>query len=344
MKRIVIVSPFYNGLYKYTRPLFEELKKRYSNNYEFIHVGNPHMTFDLDEIENTVDKLSTQIIDLNPDIIHYNYGTYDVEQLIPYYLEKKGFRCKTFLTYHSLQLDIFKKINHPFYDEKVNEYMGKMDGYVFFTNYAKKIFYEKYPNSSKNYVIAFHPATHLDYHLSLEKTKELDKKFNIDRTKPIATLLGYSSHWKDTRPIIKLIEKYKDVTFFIGGPWWKEKILKENEIVSLEDYKNLILINKELDNDMFIYAMDLGVGLFPYKYYKSFQGSGLLPNYLYRGINVVVSDINPLKEYAKNTVNFFNDDELYVNFENALKNPIVKKNLNFSYISHAEKIEKLYRR
>ena len=31
MKKIVIVSPFYNGLYKYTKPLYDELKEKYVN-------------------------------------------------------------------------------------------------------------------------------------------------------------------------------------------------------------------------------------------------------------------------------------------------------------------------
>ena len=343
-KNIVIVSPFYNGLYRYTSPLVEELKKKYSKKYNIYHIGNPNMTFEISEIESIVDKMANDIIKLKPDIIHYNYGTYDVEQLIPYFLEKKGYKFKSFLTYHSLQLDIFKKIDQRKYDRIVNKYMGKMDGYVFFTEYAHKIFQKKYPNNHSKYVVSYHPATHLNNKISKEKILEYDKLFNIDRKKPIATLLGYSSHWKNTRPIIKLVKKFPDVVFFIGGPWWKEKILKENKNIDIEKLTNLIIVNRELDIDEFNYAMELGVGLFPYKYFPSFQGSGLLPNYLYRGINTVVSDIEPLKEYKKNKVVDFNDTkQLYKEFEYVINHKKTERDLSFSYSGHAQKIEELYR-
>lgn len=340
-KRIVIVSPFYNGLYRYSLPLVNELKKY--KDYEFYHIGNPNMTFDLSEIEAIVDKLAEDIIKINPDIIHYNYGTYDVEQLIPYFLEKKGYKFKSILTYHSLQLDIFKKIGNNEYDKIVNRYMGLMDGYVFFTEYAHNKFKKKYPKSKNNYVIAYHPATHLDEHISKEKTLYYDKLFKVSRDRPIATLLGYSSHWKDTRPIISLVKKYPNVNFFIGGPWWKEKIIKENKDIDLEKYNNLIIVNRELNPEEFNYAMDLGIGLFPYKNFKSFQGSGLLPNYLYRGINTVVSNIETLREYTPNVVDFNKKRDLYKKFEEVINNPKVDQKLNFSYSEHARIIEKLYR-
>lgn len=342
MKKVVIVSPFYNGLYKYTRPLYEELRKKYKD-YEFVHIGNPKMTFEISEIEKIVDDLSDRIIEEKPDIIHYNYGTYDVEQLLPYMLDQKGFRCIQLLTYHSLQLDLFKKINCPEYDIETNKYMGLMDGYIFFTEYAKKIFYDKYKDSCKINKIAYHPATHLDQHVSLDVMNKLDKEFGIDRTKKIATLLGYPSHWKDTVPVIKLVNKYPEITFVVAGPWWEEKIIKENPKIILEELNNLIIINKELNTDEFNYAMDLGVGLFPYKYFKSFQGSGLLPNYLYRGLNVLVSNIDPLKEYTNNVIDIYNDKMLTKRFEEIINNKNIEKDNNFSYEKHAEIIENLYR-
>ena len=82
MKKVLIISPFYNGLFKYTRPLYEELCKDYKGEFEFKHLGNPDMTFDLDNIKKIVNKLCDEIIEYNPDIIHYNYGTYDIEMLI----------------------------------------------------------------------------------------------------------------------------------------------------------------------------------------------------------------------------------------------------------------------
>lgn len=344
MKKVLIVSPFYNGLYKYARPLYETFSNEMSSEFEFKHIGNPHMTFDIDEIESTANKLADEIVDYKPDIIHYNYGTYDIEQLLPYLVEKRGYHCTKILTYHSLQLDIFKKIEVPKYDEIVNEYMGKMDGYVFFTEYARKIFYEKYPESKKEYVIAFHPATHLENHVSDEVKEKYDKEFNISRDKSITTLLGYPSHWKDTRPVIELIEEFKDVNFVVGGPWWVEKFTKENENFNINKYSNLTIINRELEFDEFNYMIDLGVGIFPYKFYRSFQGSGLLPNYLYRGINTIVNDFEPLREYKSECIDFYNKEELIKGFKEVISNPAVKKDTRFSYIEHANIISDLYRR
>ena len=344
MKKVLIVSPFYNGLYKYAKPLYDTFLNDYSNEYEFKHIGNPHMTFDINEIEETANKLADEIVEYKPDIIHYNYGTYDIEQLLPYLVEKRGYECIKILTYHSLQLDIFKKIEIPKYDEIVNDYMGKMDGYVFFTEYGKKIFYDKYPDSKKEYVIAYHPATHLDNHVSSKKQLEYDEQFGIRRDKPIATLLGYPSHWKDSKPVLQLIEHFKDVNFVVAGPWWKEKFTKENENFNVDKYLNLIIINKELDYEEFNYMIDLGVGIFPYKFYRSFQGSGLLPNYLYRGINTIVNDFEPLKEYKKECINFYNQDELFGEFQKIINTPNVQKDKRFSYKEHANIIEKLYRR
>ena len=343
MKKILIIFPFYNGLFKYTRPLYEELKKEYKGEFLFHHIGNKDMTFEIDKIENVVNQLCDEIIKYNPDIIHYNYGTYDIEQLIPYYLQKRGFKCYQILTYHSLQLDIFKKINRPDYDKIVNDMMGKMDAYVFFTKYAKKVFEEKYKFKPKKYVIAYHPATHLETHISKKKAKEYDIEFNIKRDKPIATLLGYPSHWKDTVPILKLIKEFPNINFVVGGPWWKEKFIKENPNDDIDSYKNLTIINKELNKDEFNYSMDLGVGLFPYKYFPSFQGSGLLPNYMYRGINTLVNDFAPMKEYRKKVVDFYNDKKLFAEFKKVIDNMYVEKDLSFSYMIHANKIVKLYR-
>ena len=342
MKKVLIISPFYNGLFKYTRPLYEELCKSYKGKFEFKHLGNPDMTFEIDKIEKIVDKLCDEIIEYNPDIIHYNYGTYDIEMLIPYYLKKRNFKCYQILTYHSLQLDIFKKINRFDYDKIVNDMMGEMDAYVFFTKYAKKIFEEKYNFKPKKYVIAYHPATHLETHISKKKTLEFDKKFGIKRDKPIATLLGYSSHWKDTVPVLKLVKEFPDVNFVVCGPWWKEKFIEENPNDDIDSFPNLIIINKELDSDEFNYAMDLGVGIFPYKYFQSFQGSGLLPNYMYRGINTLVNDFGPMTEYRKKVVDFYDDKKLFAGFKKVISNMYVEKDLSFSYKIHAEKIVKLY--
>lgn len=343
MKKILLISPFYNGLYRYERPLYEELTKEYGDEYIFHHLGNPQMTFDINTIELVVNDLVDKIIKLNPDIIHYNYGTYDVEQLLPFYLAKKGFKCKTILTYHSLQLDLFKKIGIPELDEAANEYMGKMDAYVFFTEYGKKTFYQKYPNSSMKNIIAFHPATHLDEKLSNDEKEKYFAKYGLDKKSKFATLLGYPSHWKDTRPVIKLVKNFPNINFVIAGPWWKEKIEKENEDFVIDNYKNLTVINEEINVEEFNFLLDLGIGIFPYHYFKSFQGSGLLPNYLYRGINTIINDFEPLKEYKNDGVDFYDDDKLFDAFEKCIANPVTKKDLRFSYSEHAKNIIYLYR-
>jgi len=341
--KILIVSPQYNGLMKYSNPLYELIKEN-SINDEIFYDGFSSINFNIEEINKNLNFITEKIIKLNPDIIHYNYGTYDAEQLIPYFLDKKGFNCKSYLTYHSLQFDLFKKINIEEYDKYSNEYVSKMDGYVFFTEYGKSIFTEKY-GMPLNSVVSYHPKTH-NINLDEKTKKEYDLKYGIDRDKKYACTLGYASHWKDSSFIIKLCENFKNINFIVAGPYWLQKIKKENPNLDIEKISNLKIIDEELLGDDFNYFLNLGIGIFPYCYFKSFQGSGLLPNYLGNGLPYIANSIKPFEEYCKGSKYCFdfNDEKLlFKMFKERLNDSSNVVDEEFTYENHAKKILKLWR-
>lgn len=341
--KLCVVSPLYNGLYRYCKPLVELLKT--NTDFEILHVGFDEICFDKDKIITQVDRVAKKIIEFSPDIIHYNFGTYDSEQLLPYMLEKNGFKGKSVLTYHSLQLDLFKKLNCPDLDAISNEYMGKMDGMIFFTDYAKNIYKEKYPALSK-YVISFHPATHENQTISEQEKKFFEKEFDVDETKKNVALLGYASHWKESNSIVELAKKHKDINFFIAGPYWADKVKKENPDTDISTLTNLKVIDKELNKKEFYFFVKTCVGFFPYHFYKSFQGSGLLPNYLLSGYPCLVNNISQLKEYCgenKYCFDFSNQELLNKRLTEIFDEKNLKKNKRFSYQNHLDDILNLYR-
>lgn len=341
--KLCVVSPLYNGLYSYCKPLVELLKT--NTDFELLHTGFDEICFDIDKIRKQVDCVAKKIIEFSPDIIHYNFGTYDSEQLLPYFLDKMGFKGKTVLTYHSLQLDLFKKLNYSEFDAISNEYMGKTDGLIFFTDYAKNIYKEKYSTLSK-YAISFHPATHENQTISEQEKKLFEKEFGVDETKKNVALLGYASHWKESKSIVELAKKHKDVNFFIAGPYWADKVKKENPDTDISTLINLKVIDKELKKEEFYFFVKTCIGFFPYHYYKSFQGSGLLPNYLLSGFPCLVNNISQLKEYCgedKYCFDFSDQELLDKRLKEIFNEKYFKKNKRFSYQNHLNDILNLYR-
>jgi len=338
--KIVYISPKYNGLYQYAKPFVQMLREKSKMNV--FHLGFEDICFDNEKIYRSTTDIVDEICGIQPDLIHYNYGTYDAEQLLPYFLKEKLKKTKSILTVHSIQFDLFKKIKNTNYDIKANEFARKMDGYVFFTNYSRKILNIQ----NKPYCISFHPAIH--GHISLKKKDEISilNNYSVNENKLFISLLGYASHWKSSIEFIKLAQEYKNTQFLIGGPFWLDKINKENHNIELGKIKNLIIIDKELNEKEILTFIRSSIGFFPYFFYKSFQGSGMLPNYLYHRRNCVVNDFEPLCEYADNTciVDFKDYEKLKEAVDICMKKQYIKKNDKFSYNNHLKKIEGLYKR
>ena len=340
--KICLVSPQYNGLMKYSMPLYEILK---NGENEVLYTGFSDICFDIKKIETQLDEICKKIIQFNPDIIHYNYGTYDSEQLIFYKLKELGFKCKNIYTYHSLQLDLFKKLNHNFYDEVANKSIGEMDGIVFFTEYAKEVYMEKY-GEPKKYTIAYHPATHEKDTLTQDEILKYSNEFGVDVNANNVMLLGYASHWKESNSIVYLSEQFKDVNFYIAGPYWAGKVERENKEFNINNYSNLKIIDKELDQKEFLFFVENGIGFFPYNYFKSFQGSGLLPNYLLKGKPCLVNNIKPLQEYTGDyefCFDFSDRELLKQKLKQVLKQDKMKRMKDFSYEEHHRKINNFYK-
>jgi hypothetical protein len=337
--KIIYISPKYNGLYQYSKLFVHHLEKKKSNN--IFHLGFENICFDNEQIEKNVINIVKEIKKIQPDLIHYNYGTYDAEQLIPFFLEQECITTKQILSVHSIQLDLFKKTKNEKYDIKANESVKKMDGYCFFTNYAQNTF----AVYDKPYCISYHPATLENTRLKKADAISILEKYGLNKNLTFISLLGYASHWKSSIEFIRLAQECQDIQFVIGGPYWKEKISKENPNINLRELKNLIVIDKELDAIELITFIRGSVGFFPYYCYKSFQGSGMLPNYLYFGKNCIVHDFEPLKEYVKYAlvVDFKNFDKIKQSLKICLEQPYIKRDLRFSYRYHVGQIKKLYK-
>jgi hypothetical protein len=337
--KIVYISPKYNGLYQYAKPFVQRLKEKYGE--DVFHFGFKNICFDNDQIERNVTGIVKEIEIIHPDLIHYNYGTYDAEQLIPCFLERKLVKTKKILTVHSVQLDLFKKTKNREYDINSNMFAREMDGYSFFTNYSKDIF----DIQAKPYCISFHPATLENIKLRKKDEIVILKKYSLNKNRLFVSLLGYASHWKSSVDFIKLAQENKNIQFVIGGPHWIEKIDKEIPDIDISKLNNLVIIDKELDAKELVTLIRYGIGFFPYFYYKSFQGSGMLPNYLYYGRNCIINNFEPLKEYVKYTsvVEFGNHENLRQSLEVCLKKHRIKRDFEFSYKNHFNKIEKLYK-
>lgn len=330
MLNVALVGPLYNGLNKYMEPLSSELSKQ---GIRITRMGFNEICFDIDAIFNQVHSLAKKLKDSHFDIIHYNYGTYDAEQLIPVVYEPSA---KQILTVHSINWGLFRKLNKLEYYEQVNRQIERMDGYIYFTQYGKEKLGLKTKAPDQ---IAWHPATHEKVSLSQFEEDMTLRSLGIT-TKNNVAILGYASHWKNPIPVLEVSRQLPNITFIFGGPYWSQKIPKED----LQN--NVLIIDKELSEHELVTLIENSVGLFPYEEYPSFQGSGLLPNYLARRSPVIVSRCPPLVEYMHGS-----DYVVDIDDTESLKNTIMdcisgKMQRNpsgdFSYMEHSRRIKKFY--
>lgn len=335
MVKVALVGPLYNGLNKYLTPLASTLVNQGCN---IDRIGFPDMNFNFVEIKSNVEDLVRKVIWNAYDVIHYNYGTYDAEQLIPLFLSYSP--VPQILTLHSTQLDLFRKTGTPQMAAAINQRARTMDGYCFFTKYAEQLTNV----GTVPHVVSWHPSCHEAIHVPLARKQSLLRNWGATESLHIVTVLGYPSHWKDSAPVLRAAKRLPNIQFIFGGPWWDQKLARESETVG-DVPSNVKVISHELNEVETVTLIEAGIGLFPYREYPSFQGSGLLPDYLARGVTCVISNIPPLEEYAKNRSFLVDiDDEIALasTLELAVAFPHQLSDPDFSYNRHGEDILKLY--
>ena len=326
---IALVGPFYNGLNNYITLLDKELTEQ---GHTVERLGFRTITFDLATIQSNVADLVRSTDWDKYDVINYNYGTYDAEQLIPVLLPPCSLR--QILTVNSIRLDLFHKAGAPDIATEVNHQMTCMDGYSFFTAYAQRRLEGTLESTNVPKIVNWHPATHASVSVPRHIQQAILRTWHIDEHRPIIALPGYPSRWKDPAPVLAAAKRCPDIQFVFGGPWWQDRLMCEKEVAS-----NVTMISHELNERELITLIEAGVGLLPYREYPSFQGSGILPNFLIRGVTCIVNRIPPLVEYMKDKpffVDIDNEDALVSTLRQAIAAPRQQPDLDFSFARHAE--------
>ncbi len=334
MVNVALIGPLYNGLDKYLTPLASALT---SQGCDVDRIGLEDINFDLEKIKIHVRNLVQKTNWHKYDILHYNYGTYDAEQLIPLLIPDCP--ASKILTIHSIQLDLFRKVGDLQLAKVVNQKSRMMDGYCFFTKYARQV---TDLVSSPN-IVSWHPPNHESINVSLTSKQRLLKSWGLNESSLIVTILGYPSHWKDATSVLKAAKQVPEIQFIFGGLWWDQKLMREG--YNRETMPNIKSIAYELNEIEIVTLIESGIGLLPYREYPSFQGSGLLPNYLARGVTCIVSNIPPLMEYVNNrhfVVDINDETALVTTIKQALNIPHQSPDPNFSYSQHTKEIVKFY--
>lgn len=287
--KILFVGPKHGGINAYTKRLIEELQK--DSDVECKHIGTAKISFDLLSQKKIIDDIYTRVLKSKADIIHFQFGTYDIEQLLllPSY-KKILTKAPTIYTVHNLDWRLLKKMGYlNKYNLLKRRIRSKPVGYIFFGKYSQKKFN---PNKKADTIISHHPAT---FQATLFNKKigfssnKLPKKF--------ISLLGYSSRWKDHKTLLKALEKCNErVQVVIAGKWWFEKLgFSRKKINNTSVY----VISKELKKNEIINIIKKSkFGLFSYKKTPDFQCSGILPMYAMLGKNVVTTSVGCLPEYV----------------------------------------------
>jgi hypothetical protein len=231
------------------------------------------------------------------DIISLHYGNLEVEQLIPYILKDRPHPPIVYHV-HTLEPTLFKlHVKNDSLCDIVKENKKRFSGLLFFGNYAKKIFgVDNKPNS-----IAWLPTT-----ISPNSNINTDFKnlISFDDDLPMISMYGFAAPWKSLELLLSAM-KYikKPVRFVIAGPFWDDFSqsgvnLKLNKKSTLKiNNAELIIISQYVgEKERKILVKKSYSAIFPYKFYKSFQGSGAIADYLVNSVPVIATDIANMKE------------------------------------------------
>jgi len=345
--KVLLVGPKYNGIAK----VIKVLKKHLTDlgvNTEWK--GTHSLTFDPKEIIQNVNILLQKINFQKYDILDFHIGMYEAEQLLLLSLRDRAIP-PTIFSVHSLEFELFKKIGLPKIQNSINEKIGRFfNGYIFFGNYARRIFRERYGTLISKTV--FLCPTHADVKINKNDLINFRKKYQL-RQKFIC-LIGYPSKWKDWELLLKAIETIDTpIEFIFAGPWWDQKLgftRKKINNVLIKVFPQFIE-----EKDFVLFIKNSLFGIFPYITYPTFQGSGVLSNYIWEGKTCIVSNVACLPEYIGNAgivINNHNPNEWGKTMSLLIKNETLRKSLEekmkkrsklyFSPTYFARQVKKFY--
>lgn len=288
--RCLLIGPKYNGIANVIKVHKNRLEKI---GLEVDWFGFEKLTFDLNDIFQNVENLLNKIDFAKYDIVDCHIGMYEAEQILLNYLDSRQLPPRI-LSVHSMSFELFKKIGFPHFQDGINKNIGTFfNGFIFYGTYGKNIFLKKY--GEKAHDVIFIPPTHPDFKINSNDEIRFEKKYSLTKDTYIG-LVGYPSKWKNWKLLLDSFS-YVDqkITFVFAGPWWNEKLGFLQKRINNVSIK---VIPQYLDGkDFVLFIKNSKFGVFPYINYPTFQGSGVLANYLWFQKPCIVSTAACLPEY-----------------------------------------------
>jgi glycosyltransferase involved in cell wall biosynthesis len=291
--RILLIGPWHHGMGQQISVLQKSLKEHHRVAY-CDWVGSKKHYFTPDLIWKKAKKIIKDINFSLYDIVNVHYGKLEIEQVIPFLLKDRKINLPPFVySVHSLKGDLFKILKRqsdPLLQEKINRTTRSFfDGYIYYGTYAAK----KYSKPGK---IIFIHEQHSHVKISEKESKFYQKIFYLPSNKiPFIAILGYASPWKDWETLLQSFYQIKKpLRVLFAGPGWKKKLYFRKKLIN---NITIYIVNKHLNEKEFFFLINSSTfGCFPYQTHESFQGSGILPNFLYQGKACIVTKCANLPE------------------------------------------------
>ena len=306
--KVLMIAPHHGGINIYVKLLCDELKR---NMIECDHIGSQLSDFPYNVqnkswrssnwAKNKVLELFKDIDFNSYDIIALHYGKNDIEQYLPVLLNKNKATYKTKFVYfaHYLSRNLFSKYlidsETAFQIEELTNTF--FDGYVFFGTFAKN---HMNIQSSIAQIVSYLPETHSHEILSKSDEYKYKKEFNYIEGKTVYWP-GYTSNYKNPEIFLRALENVKEElnVIFAGRGWEKRLGFKKKNISN----SKINIIDREINSNEFKFLVEHSLfGIFPYQQPldkdEIFQGSGVLPNYIYSGKATIVFNEGCLAEYV----------------------------------------------
>lgn len=239
------------------------------------------------------------------DLVAFHFGKNDVEQYIPVILKQRKIKIKSLYFVHYLSRNLFSKyLKDPETREEVEKHVYTFfEGYIFYGSFSKA-FFEQKTGVKYGGLISFLPETHSKIKLPKSDIDKLvDELTFLPKDIPYVYVLGYASSYKDPQIIIESL-RFVDKPFklIFAGRGWSKQIGFKTRIINKT---HIFTIDREINTKEFKYISENSLfGIFPYrqpmKDDEVFQGSGVLPNFIFNGKANIVFDEGCLKENIGN--------------------------------------------
>lgn len=311
--KIAMIAPAYGGINVYVEALSEQLRGR---GHSVVIIGslsddNPYnsathswrgATWVARRTELIADRISVN----DYDIVCFHYGKNDLEQLLPVVLAARlGVKRPPMIHFvHYLSRNLFTEfVPSPQLQRQVDvAFYTFFDGYVYFGSFAQSFVEAKQANHQLS-TVAFLPETHSSWQPGTEMVRKLQTELHFSPNMPTVYWPGYAAHYKDHDTFLRaLLWVERPLQLVIVGRGWRKKVGFSTRRIG---QVIVWVLERELnEQEMCFVTQASAFGIFPYRQPKHlnevFQGSGVLPNFLYNGKACVVNNEGCLAEYVAN--------------------------------------------